>query len=239
MRLYDDLSPWYTALTPLDDYEEEATAYEAMIRAVLGPGPHTLLELGCGAGHNAHFLGRSFELCLVDRAPAMLDLAARLHPRSPLIEGDMRTVRLGRAFDVVFVHDALAYLLTEEDVDRCLATVRAHLRPGGVALLAPDDVAEGLELGTEHGEGAHGGRAVRYIEWSRHNSSRPYGITVDYAIALRDGDEPVRVEHDRHEVSAFPRALWHELMEKNGLLRHDVERPAPYERYPIFLGVAR
>jgi hypothetical protein len=33
------------------------------------------------------------------------------------VEGDMRTTRLGRQFDAVFVHDAVCYMTTEADPD--------------------------------------------------------------------------------------------------------------------------
>jgi chemotaxis methyl-accepting protein methylase len=54
----------------------------------------------------------------------------------------MRTVRLGRAFDAIFVHEAVMYMTTEDDLRAALTTVAIHLTPGGVALVAPDATTE-------------------------------------------------------------------------------------------------
>ena len=63
----------------------------------------------------------------------------------------MRTVRLGRAFDAVFIYDAVMYMSSERELRAALATVAAHLEPGGVALVAADATAETFRETTEHG----------------------------------------------------------------------------------------
>jgi len=50
---------------------------------------------------------------LVDKSPGMLEVSRALNPECEHVEGDMRTVRLGREFDLVFVHDAVAYMAKE------------------------------------------------------------------------------------------------------------------------------
>ncbi len=54
----------------------------------------------------------------------------------------MRTVRLGRAFDAVFIYDAVMYMSSGRELRAALATVAGHLEPGGVALVVPDATAE-------------------------------------------------------------------------------------------------
>jgi hypothetical protein len=62
----------------------------------------------------------------------------------------------------VFVHDAIMYMTTEDDLRAALRTVAAHLAPGGVALVAPDATAETFREATEHGGGEDtGGRMAR------------------------------------------------------------------------------
>ena len=72
----------------------------------------TLLELGSGGGNNASHLKHRFECTLTDLSPEMLALSRTLNPECEHIEGDMRTLRLERTFDAVFVHDAIAYITT-------------------------------------------------------------------------------------------------------------------------------
>jgi NAD(P)-dependent dehydrogenase (short-subunit alcohol dehydrogenase family) len=78
----------------------------------------------------------------------------------------MRSVRLGRTLEAVFVHYAVMYMTTEGDLRVTLATVAAHLELGGLALVAPDAKTETFKEATEHGngEGADGRRA-RYLQW--------------------------------------------------------------------------
>ena len=75
-----------------------------------------VLELGSGGGNNAVHLKAGFDLTLVDLSAEMVAVSQPLNPECDHVVGDMRTVRLGRTFDAVFVHDAVAYMLTEDDL---------------------------------------------------------------------------------------------------------------------------
>ena len=150
---------------------EEAARYRSLIEAAC-PGAQTLLELGSGGGNNASHLSKHYACTLSDVSPQMLTLSQGLNPGCEHVLGDMRTMRLGRTFDVVFVHDAIAYMVTETDLLDCLATAFAHLRPGGVALFVPDHTRESFLPSTDHGghDGADG-RSLRYS--SGHANRRP------------------------------------------------------------------
>ena len=67
-----------------------------------------------GGGNNAWHLRRHFTMTLVDRSEEMLAVSRRLNPGCEHVAGDMRDVRLGRTFDAVFVHDAVAYMLDRD-----------------------------------------------------------------------------------------------------------------------------
>jgi ubiquinone/menaquinone biosynthesis C-methylase UbiE len=95
-RLYRDLADWYPLLTPVDDYAEEAAFYRHLFEAHCRWPPRTLLDLGCGSGHNIAHLKASFTCTLLDLSPAMLELSRRLNPESEHVQGDMRTVRAER-----------------------------------------------------------------------------------------------------------------------------------------------
>src|SRR5690242_12917954 len=118
MRLYRDrdFTRWYRLLDPPEDHREEADAFEAAFERVVSPRPETLLELGSGAGHNAFHLKRRFRCTLTDLSEEMLALSRVLNAECEHVAGDMRTLDLGRTFDVVLVHDAVAYMTTEADL---------------------------------------------------------------------------------------------------------------------------
>lgn len=216
MKLYDELADWYPLLTPREDYREEAAVYDQALRRVLGPGRHALLELGAGAGHNAYHLAEGWSLCLTDLSPRMLDLARANCPGAQIVQGDMRRLRLGRTFDAVFLHDAVSYMATEEDLSAAFATARAHLRPGGAFLVAPDYVAETFSPGEDCGGSDGEGRALRYLEWCWQRPGQTDGYVVDYTVVTRIGEGLPEVHHDRHEEGLFPRAAWLRLLDAAG-----------------------
>jgi hypothetical protein len=47
--------------------------------------------------------------------------------------------------------------------------------------------------------------------------------SVDFAIALREPGQPLRIEHDHHLFGVFPDATWRRLIDDSGLERVDVD----------------
>ncbi len=167
-----------------------------------------MLELGSGGGNNASHLKRHFGMTLVDRSPDMLAVSRGLNPECEHIEAEMRTVRLGRVFDAVFVHDAVAYLTTEDDVRGVIETAFAHTRPGGAALFCPDYVSETFRPSTGHGGHDGDGRALRYLEWITDPDPSETEYAMDLVYLLRRKDGSLTVEHDRHVCGLFGRGDW-------------------------------
>src|SRR5262249_61544202 len=115
----------------------ESECGAARSAAAAGPGAE-VLDLGSGGGCVALHLSRAgLDLTLLDRSAPMLAASRELNPGLPHLQGDMRTVRLGRAFDAVLAHDAVDYLTTETDLAQLVATAYAHCPPGGPALFLP------------------------------------------------------------------------------------------------------
>jgi SAM-dependent methyltransferase len=214
-RLYTDLASWFPLITPPEEYREEAAIFGALLDEAAAEPIATVLELGSGGGHNASHLKRRYRMTLTDVSPAMLELSRRLNPECEHVEGDMRSLRLGRTFDAVFVHDALDYLTSVDDLRAAMATVGVHCRPGGVALLVPDYVKERFAPRTDHGGSDGHGRAARFLEWDWDPDPGDDTYVVDFAYLLRDGDG-VRLEHDRHVCGVFSRAVWLGLLEAAG-----------------------
>ena len=135
-KLYRELAGWWPLLSPPEDYAEEATFYMQLFsQAGLPPAP-TLLELGSGGGSNAvHLKKHFFQVTLCDISPDMLAISRALNPDCEHVEGDMRTIRLGRKFDVVFVHDAIEYMTTPQDLRLAMETVYLHCKAGGLGVV--------------------------------------------------------------------------------------------------------
>jgi len=240
LRLYRDLAEWYPLLTPVEDYAEEADLYRRLFISNCPRPPRTLLDLGSGPGHNAAYLKRSFACTLLDLEPAMLELSRRLNPECSHVQGDMRSIRLGRTFDCVLLHDAVNYMRNRCDLASAVSTAFIHTAPGGAALFQPDFVAETFEPGTETGGSEKDGRALRYLEWRWVPEPREEEYVADMAYVLRDRDGTVEVFHDRHSLGLFPRAAWLEMIRDAGFEPvHDpfAHGPEGGPGQDIFLGI--
>ena len=228
MHMYSDLAPWFHLLTHPSGYWDEAAFVSRVVDDVAIGDARTLLELGSGGGNNASHLKARFKCTLTDISADMLALSLTLNPECEHLEGDMRTLRLGRTFDVVFIHDAISYLTSEDDLGAAIETAAAHVRPGGVVILTPDATTEIFNPRTDHGgHDGDDGRSLRYLEWIHPATSSTYD--VDYLIIARGPGEDVRVVHDRHVLGLFPRATWERLVEETGLELVDTSVENPYE----------
>ncbi len=241
-RLYHELASWFHLLTAPADYAEEAEFYRRLFVEAAAATPRTLLELGSGGGNMASHYKRYFQATLVDRSPEMLAISAALNHECEHLEGDMRSVRLGRVFDAVFVHDAVMYLTTEDDLRLAIETAFVHCRPGGVAIFAPDHVRENFAPRTSHG--GHDGqrRALRYLEWITDPDPTDTTYLVDFAYLLHEDGKPPRVEHDRHVFGLFGRADWLRLLAAAGFRAQ--ARPLEHSELPpdfsdVFVTVRR
>jgi len=236
-RLYTDLAEWWPLLSAPADYEEEAEIYGRLLAEASQRPPVTLIELGSGGGNNAYHLKSRFALTLVEPSEGMLAHSRRLNPECEHVQGDMRTVRLGREFDAVFVHDAVCYMTTEEDLRRAIATAFVHCRPGGVALFAPDHLKETFADGTDHGGHNGDGRSLRYLEWTWDPDPADSTYTVDYAYLLREQDGTVQAVHDRHVEGLFSRQQWLDWLADAGFhpravpVEHSELEPGTYELF--------
>jgi SAM-dependent methyltransferase len=198
----------YDALYEEKDYEAECDLVERVF-ATYGDGSfRSILDLGCGTGNHAIPLARrGYDVVGVDISEAMLERArAKAGAGGPEFElGDIRDVRLGRAFDAVLVLFAvLGYQRADDDVLAALRTAREHLRPGGLLLF---DVWYGPAVLRERP--GHRERTVedgprRLVRSSDGRLDTDRNIcTVDFRLQRFVGDELVEATEETHEMRYF------------------------------------
>jgi SAM-dependent methyltransferase len=216
VKLYSELAEWYPVFaTPEECRKEAASIARALAKASIRK-PRHVLELGSGVGNIAFHVKRHFAITLVDQSPNMLAASQALNPDCEHIEADIRTVRLGRSFDAVFVQDAICHMTTEQDLRAVMETAFVHLRPGGVALFVPDHVRETFVEDTDQGGNDSDRGSVRFLQWVTDPDPRDTSYLVDFAIMIRDEEGDMRVVHDRHVYGLFPRATWRSLLRQVG-----------------------
>ncbi len=232
-KIYTELSDWWQLITPTEDYADEAAFFAGLFRA---ENVRTVLELGCGGGNVAWFLKKDFALTLTDLSVEMLAESEKQNPELEHIEGDMRTLRLGRTFDGVLIHDAIMYMTSERDLGAAMLTAYEHCEPGGIAVIVPDFVAETFRPTTRHEGRDEGDRGVRYLEWTWDADPDDTEVNYEFILALKEGDD-LRAVVDRQVVGLFPRATWLGLMEEAGFEAEVIEDPSTEgERVEVFVG---
>lgn len=209
LKLYSELATWWPLLSPPSHYVEEAADIRPMLHAAPDAPPRTLLELGSGGGSLAFHLKGELQLTLTDVSADMLGVNRSVNPECEHIQGDMRTLDLGRTFDIVLIHDAIMYCTDPASVRAALRTAARHCRPGGAALILPDCVKETFTPDTEHGgEDGPDGRALRYLEWTTDPDPADDTFQTQYVFVMREADGSTAVERDLHVEGVFHRAAW-------------------------------
>lgn len=219
-RLYGDLAWIWPIMSPPEEYVEEAETFASVIRAHARRDVRTLLHLACGGGHVDNRLKEEFEITGVDLSNNMLGLARALNPEVEYVAGDVRTMRLGRTFDAVFIDDGIVYMLTQDDLRSAFRTAFEHLRPGGVMLTYVESVPETFEQNkTQCTKRSSGDTDVVYVEnmYDPNPADTTYETTFIYIV--RRGGKLV-VETDLHVCGIFPLDAWRTGLRDTGF---DVE----------------
>ena len=124
-------------------------------------------------------------------------------------------------FDAVLVHDAISYMTTEADLKTVFATARAHLRPGGLLIVAPDAYTDTFNPPqVEYQTNTDGDTELTYVEYSTDLDPNDTSIETTYVFFIKRAGE-LRVEVDRHVTGLFPVATWERMLTEVGF---EVER---------------
>jgi SAM-dependent methyltransferase len=144
-KLYNELAWTWEILVSEEEYVPEAKFVEMMIKKHRRTAGSELLDVGCGAGHHDLFLKGKYDVVGVDESEKMLELARKRNPEIAYQQGDMRTFRLNRKFDVVMAMDMLMYNLTYSDLEMTLRNFSDHLQPGGLLLFYVENIKDRFE----------------------------------------------------------------------------------------------
>ncbi len=242
-KMYDEIADWWLLLSPLEHYASEAEFFVKTMRDKGLPDSPTLLELGSGGGNNAYYLKRHFaHVTLSDLSEKMLAVSQRHNPECEHVVGDMKTIRLNRYFDIVFVHDAIDYMTSLEELRQVFLAAFLHCKESGSAIFVPDHVLETFAESTGSGGSDDEHRAFRYFEWSYDPDESDTSYVTEYVYLLRENGQPLRVEHEQHVSGLFARADWLRLLREAGfepeIVVDDFGRDIFVAHKPTLVGMA-
>lgn len=251
-RLYTDLAHLWPFLSPPEHYAKETASLRELIDHALGNPPAgqrwSLLELGAGGGHSIVHLKEHYDCTASDLSPEMLAHCKALNPEVPTVEGDMRTMRLDKQFDAVLICDAIDYMTTHDDAVAALATIAAHLRPGGVALFAPTYTRETFTDGDVADDGTTipgiaGDDCLTYFSFVHDPDPGDTQFEMILLYLLRDhATRQVQTIEDRHTCGLFSISDWQDMAGEAGLAiealaeRQDEDSDSPAAWSVVFRG---
>lgn len=234
-HLYTDLAwlwpLWGDATT---EYAHYCRHVSALIQQYTRRPAHTLLDIGCGGGKNVLNLKRQFDVTGVDLSTTMLAQAQALNPECTFVQGDMRTLRLGRTFDAVLMDDAISYMNCLGDFVAALRTAHAHLNPGGVLIATPDVTTETFRQNdTSSTTAARDGLDVVFVEnvYDPDPTDEQYETTVLYLIREHGH---LRIKTDHWTLGLFSLDTWRQVLRDTGFEVHEGLYSSGEDEYTVF-----
>ncbi|TWT01919.1 bifunctional 2-polyprenyl-6-hydroxyphenol methylase/3-demethylubiquinol 3-O-methyltransferase UbiG [Planomicrobium sp. CPCC 101079] len=215
MKLYNELAEWWPWMSPHTEYEEEASLYLEIIQRY-HPNVKRGVEFGAGGGSNAFYLKKHFSMVLSDLSPKMLDVSRQLNPDCKHIQGDMRTISAGSAFDLVFIHDAITYFTEEADLLAVMKNAKTHLNENGILFIMTDQFKETFRPETSHGGIDKDGRGFRYLEWTDDSDPEDCVTETEYLYMMKSEEGEIFRESDSSRSGLFSMAIWEKLLASAG-----------------------
>jgi len=239
-HLYTDLAwlwpMWGDAAT---EYAHYCQCVAGRIRQYAERPATTLLDIGCGGGKNVLNLKREFKVIGVDLSSTMLEQAKELNPECTFVQGDMRTIGLGRAFDAVLMDDAISHMNCRADFVAAFRTAHAHLNPGGVLIATPDVTIETFRQNkTTTTPATRDGLDVVFIEnvYDPDPTDEQYETTILYLI--RDHGR-LRIEMEHWTMGIFSLDTWRQVLRETGFEVHEGRYNPGEDAYTVFACVKR
>lgn len=206
-RLYGDDAELYDIAFEWDIAGEVTWLIER-----LGRDCGRVLEPGCGTGRMLEALAsRGVEVVGIDVSPQMVALArGRLRGRGAVELEDMTDFDLGRTFDGAVCPINTLLQLTPDDLERHLAAIARHLRPGSHYLVQVGlvDPRQSEPFAGSHWEASRDDARLR-IEWVDEELDFARGRSRQRSrVEVTSGPRAGEVVEEIHEMTLWTPATW-------------------------------
>ena len=127
----------YDSIYSFKNYPRECDRLRSLISKFV-PGARTILDVACGTGEHARFLGHEYVVDGIDVNESYLGAARLKNPLGKFARADLLDFDLGRTYDVVTcLFSAIGIVGTFERLERAIRCMAHHVRPGGALLIEP------------------------------------------------------------------------------------------------------
>ena len=136
-RRFTESAELYDAIYAFKNYARECEHLRTLIDGTV-PGARTVLDVACGTGEHARFLKEHYAVDGVDINENYLRAARLKNPGGSYTHADMTDFDLDRVYDVVTcLFSAVGRVMTLERLERAIACMARHVRPGGALIVEP------------------------------------------------------------------------------------------------------
>jgi len=212
---YNDLAWTEDLLADPTDYEDEVKSYINLLHKATEIPLHTMLHLGCGAGGHDTYFKQHFNVTGVDLSLGMLKKARKSHPEIEYHEGDMRSIRLNRQFDIVAIPDSIDYMVSLNDLRQAIQTCLEHLKLGGILLIVAK-TKETFQNNNFAYEGIKDDIQITLLENNYINPIRPNTYEATFVYLIREHGE-LSIQTENQILGLFPLTTWEKLFSEFGL----------------------
>jgi SAM-dependent methyltransferase len=211
----------YDAIYHFKNYARECEILRAVI-AVAAPGARTILDVACGTGEHDKFLKERYAVDGVDLNENYLRAARLKNPAGRYTRADMTDFDLATTYDaVICLFSAIGYVRTVDRMNRAIASMARHVKPGGVLIvepwLTPDDWKTGVSF-------IHAGEIGGDKVCRMGHSSREGNLSVSSLHYLRSTPDGIEHYSERLELGLFTRDEMTRAFESANMdVRYDTE----------------
>jgi ubiquinone/menaquinone biosynthesis C-methylase UbiE len=200
--LHNQLAKYYDRVYSFKDYLDEAVRLQNLIIKNLESGGNSLLDVGCGTGLHLKHLKDDFLCTGVDISNSMLKIARKNVKGVTFKEADMKTLRLGKQFDVIVcLLSSIGYVKTAVSLEKTIQNFSKHLKKGGLALIEPSH-AKSFYVSGEPRITTYNGKDAK-IARVNFTKIRQATAVLNMHIVIAERGKDAKYFVDRHELGLF------------------------------------
>jgi len=219
--MFLESSELYDAIYHFKNYARECERLRALI-ADAAPGARTILDVACGTGEHAKFLKNHYAIDGVDLNEDYLRAARLKNPAGRYTRADMLDFDLAATYDAVTcLFSAIGYARTADRMNRAIACMARHVKPGGVLIVEPWLTPDSWKPGASF---IHAGEIGADKVCRMSHSGREGNLSVLLLHYLRSRPDGIEHYSERHELGLFTRDEMASAFEYANLdVRYDAE----------------